>query len=620
MDLTLHDLSSPARLRKRLAPLRQDSGRRIADLCRAAARLEDMDAASHLGFSSKADYRREGLGVKPSRWRRWVRVGRLLLRHPLFHQDLLDTRVCVAVLDELVRAVPDPALQLALRPLVLDKPVRQVRRELGAMLQEEEERRRREEQEQEQADEVQREGSGTPAATPLDPTAEPDPEWLPFTARVPLPAADYLRDTFLLTRAKAGCDLPDNLLLGYVLMEASDAVPALVESHAEAHRSFGHLVQGRRLPHHRHPKQTKPPRVPTHLPPSLTDPGQRTETVRRRHVHVLHRWVVRLLGRLREHRLDQEDRLLQLMREGVHARAGHATFWTFCEEVLDLNQWTARRMVQRAEQRRRDHPLALALADGSVTEIQYELLLRLHRRCFVPRSCLPAWVHYAARTTVRRLRDAVAWARARHERDHAAWTGRDCPPPTDEELATSTPSLLELAQNPDPVDLQDWERAPRTTMEMVLDRETADLLLLYLACLQQRGRQINAFDFPPWLLLVQIFHLARQAWATREEVPLPRHQRALFDRYGWRCMVPGCTRRAQLHNHHLVFRSRGGPDEPWNLLPLCAFHHLQGVHGTRMRMTGRADPTGRDLTVSLGLRPDGRALWTWKGERLIRAG
>jgi hypothetical protein len=61
-----------------------------------------------------------------------------------------------------------------------------------------------------------------------------------------------------------------------------------------------------------------------------------------------------------------------------------------------------------------------------------------------------------------------------------------------------------------------------------------------------------------------------------------------FERDGWRCTVPACTARRNLHGHHIVFRSHGGPDEAWNRTTLCAWHHLRGVHGGRIRIRGRA--------------------------------
>ena len=61
-----------------------------------------------------------------------------------------------------------------------------------------------------------------------------------------------------------------------------------------------------------------------------------------------------------------------------------------------------------------------------------------------------------------------------------------------------------------------------------------------------------------------------------------------FERDGYRCTVPGCTARRNLHSHHVRFRSAGGADEPWNRTTLCAYHHERGVHTGRMRIWGRA--------------------------------
>ena len=72
-----------------------------------------------------------------------------------------------------------------------------------------------------------------------------------------------------------------------------------------------------------------------------------------------------------------------------------------------------------------------------------------------------------------------------------------------------------------------------------------------------------------------------------------------FERDGFRCTVPGCTARRNLHSHHLVFRSAGGPDVPWNRTTLCAFHHHRGVHAGRVRIRGRA-PDGLVYTLGVG--------------------
>ncbi len=73
-----------------------------------------------------------------------------------------------------------------------------------------------------------------------------------------------------------------------------------------------------------------------------------------------------------------------------------------------------------------------------------------------------------------------------------------------------------------------------------------------------------------------------------------------FTRDGFRCTVPGCTARRNLHSHHVIFRSARGPDLPWNRTTLCAFHHLRGVHDRGVRIRGRAP---HDLVYALGPEP-----------------
>jgi hypothetical protein len=69
------------------------------------------------------------------------------------------------------------------------------------------------------------------------------------------------------------------------------------------------------------------------------------------------------------------------------------------------------------------------------------------------------------------------------------------------------------------------------------------------------------------------------------------------------CQAPGCSRRGA-HAHHVVFEGRGGGHAEMNLISLCAFHHLVGIHEGFMTVRG--------------LAPD-RLVWT-AGGRPFRAG
>jgi hypothetical protein len=76
-----------------------------------------------------------------------------------------------------------------------------------------------------------------------------------------------------------------------------------------------------------------------------------------------------------------------------------------------------------------------------------------------------------------------------------------------------------------------------------------------------------------------------------------------FERDGYRCVVPGCTGRRNLHSHHIRFQGVGGPDVPENRATLCACHHERALHaqgsarGALLRIRGRAP---HELRFELG--------------------
>ena len=73
---------------------------------------------------------------------------------------------------------------------------------------------------------------------------------------------------------------------------------------------------------------------------------------------------------------------------------------------------------------------------------------------------------------------------------------------------------------------------------------------------------------------------------TDDEKGLPESVRnAVLDRDQWQCCFPGCTMRKTLEVHHILFRSRGGSDEPGNLICLCRMHHAL-VHRGICSITG----------------------------------
>jgi hypothetical protein len=118
-----------------------------------------------------------------------------------------------------------------------------------------------------------------------------------------------------------------------------------------------------------------------------------------------------------------------------------------------------------------------------------------------------------------------------------------------------------------------------------------------------RPRREIVFHAPPEVarfflsMLVRAGSLERLlAHAIRTWVEQGEHfeDYADFERDGFRCTVPGCTGRRNLHSHHIRFKGVGGPDVPENRTTLCACHHERALHaqgsvrGALLRIRGRA--------------------------------
>jgi len=115
---------------------------------------------------------------------------------------------------------------------------------------------------------------------------------------------------------------------------------------------------------------------------------------------------------------------------------------------------------------------------------------------------------------------------------------------------------------------------------------------------------------PSWVGLLALLEEFVAVWDDPRGMP-KRPGDAIYIRDGWRCMAPGCTSRRNLEDHHVLFRSRGGDDEPTNRICICRFHHQQGVHGGLARCHGTA-PLG--LVWQLGRTGEGA---TFRNERRL---
>jgi hypothetical protein len=114
---------------------------------------------------------------------------------------------------------------------------------------------------------------------------------------------------------------------------------------------------------------------------------------------------------------------------------------------------------------------------------------------------------------------------------------------------------------------------------------------------------------PPWRGLERLLLHVKAQWEGQ-----PRHRDPIFERDGWRCAVPACTARSSLHDHHVVYRSRGGHNHQDNRVAICATHHLRGIHRFKVRVSGQAPD---DLTWEMGCRTARPPLFRTHGDRYL---
>jgi hypothetical protein len=117
---------------------------------------------------------------------------------------------------------------------------------------------------------------------------------------------------------------------------------------------------------------------------------------------------------------------------------------------------------------------------------------------------------------------------------------------------------------------------------------------------------------PDWVACARLFAHVIGEWEAQ-----PRARDPVFARDGWRCAVPACSARRNLHDHHLRFRSQGGDNTPANRVPVCVWHHLRGIHAGVVRASGTAPGAVR---WELGVRPGRPALLCWIGDTYVVPG
>jgi hypothetical protein len=270
--------------------------------------------------------------------------------------------------------------------------------------------------------------------------------------------------------------------------------------------------------------------------------------------------------------------LATLAARRLHHAIGVARFADYVRERLGMSLRRARALLALDRAAERFPVLADAYRTGRLSMARALVILPvLHA------ETASAWIARAQEVTIRRLSDLVGFALEQ---------GAAMPPPP-AEGPLDLPEVPEVQMCAHDVDAEIHFRAPQTVAALF------------------RGA-IRAYMLPgelPWQGLERLLRHVRAEWLRQ-----PRHRDPIFERDGWRCAVPACGARASLHDHHVVYRSQGGDNARLNRVSICATHHLRGIHGLRIHVSGVAP---HDLTWELGLRRPLPPLLRTHGDRYL---
>ena len=280
-------------------------------------------------------------------------------------------------------------------------------------------------------------------------------------------------------------------------------------------------------------------------------------------------------------RIDfQTGRLLRLVAQlRLHRAFGVRAFPDYVRERLGCSLRKARALLALDRRLAELPALAAAYRDGALSFARALVLLPI-----VHPDTEAAWVERAQQVTVRRLADLVEWALEVQEPGHPV-----APPPAEGTLVL--PPVQMCARG---ADAQVRFAGPASVVA---------LLWTAIRAFTLRGA-------PLWQGFERLLLHVVAEWERR-----PRHRDPIFERDGWRCAVPACTARASLHDHHVLYRSRGGDHARNNRVAICAAHHLNGIHRFRIRVEGVAP---HDLMWQLGVRRGRPPLMVTHGDRYLQ--
>ena len=311
--------------------------------------------------------------------------------------------------------------------------------------------------------------------------------------------------------------------------------------------------------------------------------------------------IVQLSQALARRNLELGHLLKDFRAARAWARLGYASLAAYARERLGLSLSSVEHRMTLARAAARHPVLGEALCAGDIGYEAGLLVAQVLGRSGSEALAL-CWVERARRRTIKHLREEVrAVLQAAQLRP-----GVSRRPPDDEDLE-AVRSLEEKILDGEPLRgfLGSAGPGPQESITLAVPSELGPAshalrfrisrdLALYAGRVEAEFRRWA----PPTASFVGFLCTNFwQTWLPCLEAFDSRWKR-VFRRDLHACRSPVCERR-DVTPHHLVFRAHGGSDDASNMVSLCSWCHLEGVHEGRLTATG----TANHMTWRLGRDP-----------------
>jgi hypothetical protein len=289
--------------------------------------------------------------------------------------------------------------------------------------------------------------------------------------------------------------------------------------------------------------------------------------------------------------------LRRFIDAGGHRALGYPSVGDYVETRLGICSRRARALLALERGARRAPAVYEAYRAGRLSWLRALTIVPIARGAHAT-----AWVARAREVTIRRLVDEVQWAC--DACDTSEVRVASMPPPARGAWLWSRERQMRARSDNEPDESNELHQPADGYVAFYGPAAVVATLHSAIAVLTPAGR-------PRWRGLSTLLEHAIAEWEAQ-----PRHHDPIFARDGWRCAVPACSSRRNLHDHHVRFRSRGGDNAHENRVTVCAWHHLRGIHGGRVRAFGRAPNA---IRWELGRRHNGEPALTLEGDYYVTA-